>query len=176
MAARKIAWLMGLRLRSGWTDVSTRKVDWLMGLGSKSKCDASAGILNSGTSGNSLSILSTSFRISSQMSISFSCTDYWYGSLSFLFKPESLPTDVWKKKTIHVSCMDKQSQNIHLLLIWDFERHKLSRIWSKPRKFMPLKYAKKTEGLKQNKIGHYVLGKATIDTVIKIDKDCVWAL
>ena len=41
---------------------------------------------------------------------------------------------------------------------------------------MPLKYVKKTEGLKQNKIGHYVLGKATIDTVIKIDKDCVWAL
>ena len=38
---------------------------------------------------------------------------------------------------------------------------------------MPLKYAKKTEGLKQNKIGHYVLGEAIIDTVIKIDKDCV---
>ena len=38
---------------------------------------------------------------------------------------------------------------------------------------MPLKYVKKTEELKQNKIGYYVLGKATIDTVIKIDKDCV---
>ena len=37
---------------------------------------------------------------------------------------------------------------------------------------MPLKYVKKTEELKQ-KIGNYVLGKATIDTVIKIDKDCV---
>ena len=38
---------------------------------------------------------------------------------------------------------------------------------------MPLKYVKKTqktEGLKQNKIDHYVVGKATIDTVIKIDK------
>ena len=69
--------------------------------------------------------------------------------------------------------MDKRSQNIHLLLIWDFERHKLSQKWSKPGKVMPLKYVKKTEGLKQNKIGHYVLGKATIDTVIKIDKDCV---
>ena len=94
MAARKIAWLMGLRLRSGWTDVSTRKVDWLMGLGSKSKCDASAGILNSGTSGNSLSILSTSFRIYSQMLISFSCTGCWYGSLSSPFKCVSLPTDI----------------------------------------------------------------------------------
>ena len=30
---------------------------------------------------------------------------------------------------------------------------------------------KKTEGLKQNKIGHYVLGKATINTVININKD-----
>ena len=38
---------------------------------------------------------------------------------------------------------------------------------------MPLKYVKKTEGLKQNKTGHYVLRKATIDTVTKIDKDCV---
>ena len=38
---------------------------------------------------------------------------------------------------------------------------------------MPLKYVKKTEGLKQNKIAHYVLGKVTTDTVIKIDKDCV---
>ena len=39
---------------------------------------------------------------------------------------------------------------------------------------MPLQYVKKTEGLKQNKInGHYVLGKATIDTAIKIDKECV---
>ena len=72
--------------------------------------------------------------------------------------------------------MDKRSQNIHLLLIRDFERHKISRIWSKPRKFMSLKYVKKTEGLRLNKIGHYVLGKATIDTVIKIDKDCVRAL
>ena len=35
---------------------------------------------------------------------------------------------------------------------------------------MPLNYVKKTEGLKQKKIGHYVLGKGTIDTVIKIDK------
>ena len=69
--------------------------------------------------------------------------------------------------------MDKRSQNIHLLLIWDFERHKLSQKWSKPGKVMPLKYVKKTEELKQNKIGYYVLGKATIDTVIKIDKDCV---
>ena len=41
---------------------------------------------------------------------------------------------------------------------------------------MSLKYVKKTEGLRLNKIGHYVLGKATIDTVIKIDKDCVRAL
>ena len=38
---------------------------------------------------------------------------------------------------------------------------------------MSLKYVKKTEGLEQNKIGHYVLGKATKDTVIKVDKDCV---
>ena len=30
---------------------------------------------------------------------------------------------------------------------------------------------KKPEGLKQNKISHYVLAKATMDTVIKIDKD-----
>ena len=30
---------------------------------------------------------------------------------------------------------------------------------------------KKIEGLKQNKIGHYVLGKARIDAVINIDKD-----
>ena len=169
-------WLMGFRLRLGWTDMPARKLDWLMGLGSKSKCHVSAGKLSSGTSGNSVSILSTSCRISLQKSISFYCTDCWYGSFSFSFKSESLPTDIWKKKTIHVGCMDKRSQNIHLLLIWDFERHKLSRIWSKPRKFMPLKYVKKTEGLKQNKIGHYVLGKATIDTVIKIDKDCVWAL
>ena len=38
---------------------------------------------------------------------------------------------------------------------------------------MPLKYVKKksSEGSKQKKIGHYVLGKAAIDTVIKIDKD-----
>ena len=167
---------MGLGLRSGWTDVSTGKIDCLMGLGSKSKCDLSAGKFNSGTTGNSLGIFSTSFRISSQMSFSFFCTDCLHGSFSFSFKSEFLPTDIWKKKTIHVGCMDKRSQNIHLLLIWDFERHKLSRIWSKPRKFMPLKYVKKTEGLKQNKIGHYALGKATIDTVIKIDKDCVWAL
>ena len=147
-----------------------------MGLGSKSKCSVSAGKLNSGTSGNSLSILSTSFRISSQMSISFSYTDCWYGSFSFSFKSESIPTDIWKKKTIHVGCMDKQSQNIHLLLIWDFESHKLSRNWSKPWKFMPLEYVKKTEGLKQIKISHYVLEKATTDTVKKIDKDYVWAL
>ena len=143
MPARKIDWLMGLRFRSGGTDVSAGKIDWLMGLASTSKCDVSTGRLSSGTSGNSLSILSTSFRISSQMTISFSCTDYWYGSLSFLFKPESLPTDIWKKKTIHVSCMDKQSQNIHILLIWDFERHAPLRKWSKPRKFMSLKYVKK---------------------------------
>ena len=32
---------------------------------------------------------------------------------------------------------------------------------------MPLKYVKKKAN---RKIGHYVLGKATIDTVIKIDK------
>ena len=38
---------------------------------------------------------------------------------------------------------------------------------------MPLKYVKKTKGLKQSKIGHYVLRKAAIDTVIKIDKDCL---
>ena len=38
---------------------------------------------------------------------------------------------------------------------------------------MPFKHVKKTEGLKQNKIGQYVLGKPTIDTVINIDKDCV---
>ena len=56
MPARKIDWLMGLGLRSVWTDVSTGKIDWLMGLGSKSKCDVSAGKLNSGHSGNSLSI------------------------------------------------------------------------------------------------------------------------
>ena len=31
--------------------------------------------------------------------------------------------------------------------------------------------SKNPEGLRQNKIGHYVLGNATIDTVIKIDKD-----
>ena len=37
---------------------------------------------------------------------------------------------------------------------------------------MPLKYVKKTPArLKQNKFGHYVLTKATIDTTIKIDKD-----
>ena len=36
---------------------------------------------------------------------------------------------------------------------------------------MPLKYVKKADGLEQNKIGHYVLGKATTDTVIKIDKN-----
>ena len=38
---------------------------------------------------------------------------------------------------------------------------------------MSLKYVKKTEGLKQNKIGDYVFGKAAIDKVIKIDKDYV---
>ena len=63
---------MGMGLRSGWT-VSPGEIDWLMVLGSKSKCDVSAGKLNSGTSGKSLSILSASFRISSHMSISFSC-------------------------------------------------------------------------------------------------------
>ena len=145
-------------------------------LGSKSKCDVLAGKLNSETSGNLLSILWTFSRISSKISISFSCTDCWCGSFSFLLKSESLPTDIWKKETIHVDCMDKRSQNIHDLLIWDFERHKLSRKWSKPRKVMPLKYVKKTKGLKQSKIGHYVLRKAAIDTVIKIDKDCLWAL
>ena len=76
MPARKIDWLMGLRFRSGGTDVSAGKIDWLMELASTSKCDVSTGRLSSGTSGNSLSILSTSFRISSQMTISFSCTDY----------------------------------------------------------------------------------------------------
>ena len=74
MPARIIDWLMGLGLRSGWTDVSAGKINWLMGLGWKSKCDVSAGKLNSGTSRNSLIILSTSFSISSQMSISFSST------------------------------------------------------------------------------------------------------
>ena len=44
--------LIGLELRSVWTDVSAGKIDWLMGLGSKSKCDVSAGELNSDTSGN----------------------------------------------------------------------------------------------------------------------------
>ena len=38
---------------------------------------------------------------------------------------------------------------------------------------MPLKYVEKTEELKQNKIGHYVLGKATTDTVIDKDMLCV---
>ena len=38
---------------------------------------------------------------------------------------------------------------------------------------MPLEYVKKTEGLKQIKISHYVLEKATTDTVKKIDKDYV---
>ena len=38
-------------------------------------------------------------------------------------------------------------------------------------KVYAIKICKKKEGLKQNKIGHYVLGKATIDTVINIDKD-----
>ena len=71
MRARKIDWLMGLGLTSGWTDVLAGKIDWLMGLGQKSKCEVSSGKLNSGTSGNLLIILSTSFRISSQMSISF---------------------------------------------------------------------------------------------------------
>ena len=41
--------------------------------------------------------------------------------------------------------MDKQSQNIHLLLIRDFEKYKLLGEWSKPRKFMPLKYVKKNQ-------------------------------
>ena len=35
---------------------------------------------------------------------------------------------------------------------------------------MLLKLVKKIEGLKHSKIGYYVLGKSTIDTVIKIDK------
>ena len=52
MPARKIDWLMGLGLRSGWTDMSAGKIDWLMGLGLQSKYDVSAGKLNSGTSGN----------------------------------------------------------------------------------------------------------------------------
>ena len=52
-------WLMGLGLRRGWTNVSSGKIDWLIGLGSKSKCDMSAGKLNPGISGNSLTILST---------------------------------------------------------------------------------------------------------------------
>ena len=80
---------MGMGLRSSWT-VSPGKIDWLMVLGSKSKCDVSAGKLNSGTSRKSLSILSASFRISSQMSISFSYMDCLYGSLSFLFKSDHL--------------------------------------------------------------------------------------
>ena len=50
-------------LRFTLTDVSAVKIDWLMELGSKSKCDVSAGNLNSGKSENSSSILSTSFRI-----------------------------------------------------------------------------------------------------------------
>ena len=41
--------------------MSAGKIDWLMGLESKSKCDVSARKLNSGTSGNSLIILSTEF-------------------------------------------------------------------------------------------------------------------
>ena len=41
---------MGMGLRSGWT-VSPGEIDWSMVLGSKSKCDVSAGKLNSGTSG-----------------------------------------------------------------------------------------------------------------------------
>ena len=60
MPARKIDWLIGLGLRSGWTDVSVGKIDWLIGLESKSKCDVSAGKLNSGISGNSLIMLSNS--------------------------------------------------------------------------------------------------------------------
>ena len=59
---------MGFGLRSGPTAMPDKKIDWLMGLGSKLKCDVSAGKLNSGTSGNLLSILPTSFRISSQVS------------------------------------------------------------------------------------------------------------
>ena len=65
--------LTRLGLRSGWTDVLAGKIEWMMVLGSKSKCDVSK--LISGTSGNSVSMLTTSFRISSQISISFSCTD-----------------------------------------------------------------------------------------------------
>ena len=134
---------MGLGLTFSWTDLSTRKIDWFMGLQLKSKCDVSTWKLNSDTSGNSLSILSTSFRISSQMLLSFSSTNCWYRSWTFSFKSESLPTDIWKKKTSHVGCTDKQSQNVHFLLIWDFERHKLLQKWSKTRNFMPLKYGKK---------------------------------
>ena len=93
MPSWKIDWWIRLGLRSSWTDASAGKIDWLMGLESKSKCDVWAGKLNFGTSGNSLSILSTSFRNSSQMSISFSFTDCWYGSLSFSFNSESIPTD-----------------------------------------------------------------------------------
>ena len=79
MPDRKIDWLMGLGLRSRYTHVSARKIDWLIGLESKSKYDVPAeksGNQESGTSRNSWIILSTSFRISSQMSISFSCTDF----------------------------------------------------------------------------------------------------
>ena len=38
-------------------------------------------------------------------------------------------------------------------------------------KVYDLKICEKAEGLNQNKIGHYVLGKARIDTFMKIDKD-----
>ena len=77
MSARKIYWLMGLGLRSGWTYVSAGKTYWLMGLKSKSRCDVSAGKLNSGKSRNSISIFSTAFRISSQMRIAFSCINHF---------------------------------------------------------------------------------------------------
>ena len=75
MSGRKVDWLMGLGLRSSWTDVSVGKIDWLMKLESKSKCEVSAGNLNSVASVNSLSILSASFRIFLQMLILFSFTD-----------------------------------------------------------------------------------------------------
>ena len=74
-------WLVSLHVFSSdrlWTDLLAGKIDWLIRLGPKLKCDVSAVKLKSDTSGNSLSILGTSFRISSQMSISFSCTDLYH--------------------------------------------------------------------------------------------------
>ena len=63
MSGRKVDRLMGLGLRSGWRDMSAEKIDWLMRLGLKSRCEVSAGKLSSGTSVNSLIIWSTSFKI-----------------------------------------------------------------------------------------------------------------